>query len=88
MKLVGLPGEAALPVVLASLVNVYAGIGAILPLGLDQKELTIVGAMVLMAHELPIETAVSKKTGSRVSSLVFIRIILAFVFAAIINFIM
>jgi len=85
MQLVGLPGEAALPVALAALVNVYAGIGAMLPLGLDSRELTIVGAMVLMAHELPVEAAVSKKTGSNVISLVCIRLLLAIILAVIIN---
>ncbi|MGI6453635.1 MAG: nucleoside recognition domain-containing protein [Syntrophomonadaceae bacterium] len=88
MGFVGLPGEAALPLSLATLVNVYAGIGAILPLGFNTKELTIVAAMVLFAHELPIETAINKKTGSPVLWLVAVRVFFALAAGWLINMVM
>ena len=77
MQIVGLPGEASMPLILGYFINIYAAIGAILPLGLDSKEITIISAMLLMAHSLPIETAVSKKTGIRVVSIVIIRVVLS-----------
>ncbi|MDD2587093.1 MAG: nucleoside recognition domain-containing protein [Syntrophomonadaceae bacterium] len=77
MQIVGLPGEASMPLILGYFINIYAAIGAILPLGLDSKEITIISAMLLMAHSLPIETAVSKKTGIRVVSIVIIRLVLS-----------
>lgn len=61
MGWLGLPGEAALPLVLGALVSFYAGLGAVVPLGLGPRELTIVAAMLLLAHDLPVEAAVSKK---------------------------
>lgn len=88
MQLVGLPGEASLPIVLAAFVNVYAGIAAVPALGFDVKELTIIGAIILIAHDLPLEAAISKKSGSTAFSLVIIRIIAAFLMAALINIIM
>ncbi|MDD3890015.1 MAG: nucleoside recognition domain-containing protein [Syntrophomonadaceae bacterium] len=88
MQLAGLPGEAALPLVLAGLVSSYAGIGAVIPLGFDVKELTIICAMIMIAHDLPVETAVNKKTGSPVIPLLVTRISLAFLVGIIINLIM
>lgn len=88
MQLVGLPGEAALPLVLASFASVYAGIGAVVPLGFDVKELTIIAAMILIAHDIPIEAAISKKTGSPIFPLVTIRFVIAFLVGFFVNHIM
>lgn len=88
MQLVGLPGEASLPLVLGFFLNIYAAIGAMLPLKLSIKEITIIAAMLLMAHSLPMETAISKMTGVKVSFLVLARIILAFILGAFFNLVM
>ncbi len=85
MSFLGLPGEAALPLVLGAVVSFYAGLGAVVPLGLGPRELTIVAAMLLLAHDLPVEAAVSKKSGSSVFSLIIIRIAAACVFGIVIN---
>lgn len=85
MSWLGLPGEAALPLVLGALVSFYAGVGAVVPLGLGPRELTIVAAMLLLAHDLPVEAAVSKKSGSKITSLIIIRIIAACAFGIGIN---
>lgn len=78
MALVGLPGEAATAIVVGNVLNIYAAIGTMGALALNTKETTIIALMILISHNLFIETAVSKKTGIRVTSLVFIRIIGAF----------
>lgn len=88
MGLLGLPGEAALPLVLGALVNYYAGLGALIPLDLSVKELTIAAAIILIAHDLPLEAAVSKKSGSKFISLILARIVLACFMGAGINFIL
>lgn len=85
MHLVGLPGEASLPLVLGMFLNIYAAIGAILPLGMSAREITIIAAMLLLAHSLPMETAISKKTGARITSLVFARLLMAFLVGAAFN---
>jgi len=68
--------------------NIYAAIGAILPLGMNTTEITIIAAMLLMAHSLPMETAISKKSGAKVASLVLVRIIMAFLVGAGFNIIL
>lgn len=88
MKFVGLPGEASLALVLGYTVNIYAAIGAILPLHMNVKEITIISAMLLMAHSLPVETAVNKQTGVSVYSLVLIRIVLSFAFGITFNWLL
>lgn len=88
MHVVGLPGEAALPLVLGAFLNIYAAIGAMLPLGLSVKQITVMSAMLLLAHSLPVETAVNKKTGVRVSGLVLIRLGMAFLFGIFFNWIL
>lgn len=85
MNLVGLPGEASLPLVLGYFLTIYAALGAILPLDLSIKEITIIAAMLLFAHSLPLEAAVSKKTGVPAFSLVIIRIILSFLMGVFFN---
>ena len=59
MFILGLPGEASLPLVLGMFLNIYAAIGAILPLDMNTKEITIVAAILLLAHSLPLEATVS-----------------------------
>lgn len=88
MYMVGLPGEASLPLVLGMFLNIYAAIGAILPLAMSTKEITIIAAMLLLAHSLPIESAVSKKAGAKVISLVLVRLIMAFLVGAGFNLVL
>jgi spore maturation protein SpmB len=85
MHIIGLPGEAALPLVLGALVSFYAGVGALVPLGFDTKELTIMAAFILCAHDLPLESLIGKKSGSRVSSLIMVRLLAAVGLAMFIN---
>lgn len=61
---VGLPGEAALAYVSGYFVNVYSAIAVAVTLDLSVREMTILSAMVLCAHNIIVETAVQKKTGT------------------------
>jgi len=63
MGLMGLPGEAAMGVVLGNLLNLYAAIGAVTPLSLDGSQITVFALLLLLSHSLVVETAVCKKTG-------------------------
>lgn len=85
MQWIGLPGEAAIPLVLANLLNLYAGIGAILTLDLSVKEVLILAVMMSFSHNLIIETAVAVKVGVRASVAVSVRIGLALVSALLIH---
>lgn len=88
MHIVGLPGEASLPLILGYFLNIYAAIGAFLPLGLTTKQITIMAGMLLMAHSLPMELAVNKKTGVKVTGLLITRLLLSVLTGIAINYFM
>ncbi|MCR1290343.1 nucleoside recognition domain-containing protein [Shouchella clausii] len=85
MGLIGLPGEAAIPLVIGNVLNLYAGIGAILTFDFTVKEVFILAIMLSFSHNLIIESAVATKVGVRVSVIVAVRIFLAVAAAFIIN---
>ncbi|GGK27275.1 putative membrane protein YvoD [Caldalkalibacillus thermarum] len=87
MSWIGLPGEASIPFVLANLLNLYAGIGAILTLDLTVKEVFILAVMMSFSHNLLIESAVAKKVGVSMTVAVAVRLGLAFVSAFLIHLI-
>ncbi|OIJ21017.1 hypothetical protein BKP45_07440 [Anaerobacillus alkalidiazotrophicus] len=87
MGWIGLSGEAAIPLVLANVLNLYAGIGAILTLDLTVKEVFILAVMMSFSHNLFVESAVATKVGIRMSVVLGVRIGLALFSAAAIHFI-
>lgn len=88
MKLIGLPGEASLVLVLGNIINLYAGIGAITSLSLTVKQITILAVMLSFSHGLFLESAVAKRTGVSLFMVVFIRITLAVVSGVFLNIIL
>ena len=85
MKLFGLPGEAAVPLVLGNFLNLYAGIGAILSLEMTVKEVFILAVMLSFAHNMLIETSVALRVGVKLWVVLAVRLGLAAVSAIIIN---
>lgn len=85
MKIFGLPGEAALALVLGNFLSLYAGVGAIASLELTTKQVTIAAVMLSFSHSLLIESAVSKKIGVSVLLVVSVRVILAIMFGIVLN---
>lgn len=85
MKLLGLPGEAAVPLVLGNVLNLYAGIGAILSLDLTVKEVFIIAVMLSFSHNLFVESGVAMKVGVKLWVVLVVRLGLAFLSAIIIN---
>ncbi len=88
MKLIGLPGEASLVLVLGNAINLYAGIGAIASLSLTVKQVTILAVMLSFSHSLFLESAVAKKTGVSLVMVVSIRLILAVLSGLVLNIIL
>lgn len=74
MRLFGLPGEAAFAFVAAFLLNLYAAIAILVPLGLDSFQMTQCGLMMGIAHNLVVEGGVLKSTGARGGLLTLCRI--------------
>ena len=85
MRLVGLPGEAALPVVTGMLVNFYAALGIILALGLSAWQITTVAIMLCCCHELVLESAIIKKAGIPAWPILAIRLLTAFSAGVVMN---
>ncbi|NEU30177.1 hypothetical protein GN156_05200 [bacterium LRH843] len=85
MGWIGLSGEAAIPLVLANFLNLYAGIGAILTLDLSVKEVFILAVMMSFSHNLLVESAVAAQVGIRMSIVLVVRIGLALFSACMIN---
>lgn len=85
MSVFGLSGEAAIPLVLGNLLNLYAAIGGILTLELTVKEVFIIAVMLSFSHNLLIETSVALKSGVKLWIVLSVRIGLALVAAFIIN---
>ncbi|KPL59489.1 nucleoside recognition domain-containing protein [Rossellomorea vietnamensis] len=85
MRLLGLSGDAAIPLVLGNFLNLYAGIGGILSLDLTVKEVFIIAVMLSFSHNLFIESTVASKVGVKIWLIVTVRIGLALLSAVIIN---
>lgn len=87
MRLIGLPGEAAMPLVLGNALNLYAGIGAIVSFEFTVKEVFIMAMMLSFSHNLFIESAVASRVGVSWWLISSIRVALAIISAIIINLI-
>lgn len=83
MEVLGLPGEAVMAVVLGNLLNLYAAVGAVTPLELSSRQVTVFALFLLMSHSLVVETAVSRKTGVVAWPFLLLRIFGGFGLAAL-----
>ncbi len=72
-RLFGLPGEAAMAYVSGYFVNVYSAIAVAVAMGMGPREMTILAIMVLTSHNMIVETAVQKKTGTSAVRMVLLR---------------
>lgn len=82
---IGLPGEAAVPLVLGLVLNLYAAVGAMASLELTTKEATIIAIFLSMAHALIVETAVTSRIGVPARFALAIRLGLAVVLAFVVH---
>lgn len=58
MKYFGLPGEAAMALVVGNLINLYTSLGVIAALKLTPNQVTVLSLMLLISHSQILETAV------------------------------
>ena len=87
MKWLGLSGEAAVPLVIGNLLNLYAGIGAIVSFDFTVKEVFIMAIMMSFSHNLIIESTIATKVGVKWWIVVGVRVGLAIFAAFFINII-
>ncbi len=88
MGLIGLPGEASLVFISSVLLNIYSAIAVAGSLALNLRDATILALMCLTAHNLLVETAVMRKTGSSAIKMVLLRIGMALLSAFILNLVL
>ncbi|NDP21297.1 MAG: nucleoside recognition protein [Paludibacter sp.] len=87
-SLIGLPGESAIVFISSIFLSLYAPIAIIATLPLDMREITILAVMCLITHNMIIETAIQKKTGSSALVMFSLRLITSFVAAYLLNLIL
>ena len=85
MALLGLSGDAAIPLVIGNFLNLYGAIGAILTLDLSVKEVFIIAVMLSFSHNMLVESGVAVKVGVKLWVVVLVRLGLAFTSAVVIN---
>ncbi len=87
-SVVGLPGESALVFISSFFLPLYAPIAIIASLNLDMREITILALMCLISHNMIVETAIQKKTGSSAINMLILRLLSSFLSAFVLNVIL
>lgn len=87
-SLLGLPGYSAIAFITAASLTTYAGIAVLTSLTLTLREATIISLMMLLCHALPMECAVTHRTGSSFWGMVALRIGMAFAAALLLNLVL
>ena len=63
MSALGLPGDAAVPLVVGYVLNIYAAVGSMQALHLTAQQITVLAVAILIGHNLVVEGAVLHKAG-------------------------
>lgn len=82
MRAMDFPGEAAIPFAIAGLNNLYAAIAAAASLGLDGRQMTILGITLGISHNLIVEGGVLTRAGTKGILLTVYRIVASLVVGA------
>lgn len=88
MRLLGLPGEAALVYISGALLNNYSSIAVMSSMNLSLRDATILAVMCLISHNLLVETAVMKSIGSSALKMSLLRIGTAILGGLLLNLIL
>jgi len=85
MSLLGLPGKASIVILSGFLINLYAAIGAMMPIKLTAKQITIIGLVLGIAHNLIIESIILSKSGVKAYITVSFRIVIGICVGILVN---
>lgn len=88
MKLLGLPGEASLLLVIGNCLNIYSVLGAMQAMDLTIKQINIIAFVLLISHGIFVENAVIKKTRINALSLSIFRLVLSIACGIFLNIIL
>ena len=84
-SLIGLPGESSIVFISSIFLPLYAPVAILSTLTLNLREITILALMCLISHNMIVETAIQKKTGSSALIMFVLRICFSFIAAIILN---
>ncbi len=89
MKMVGLPGQLGLVWATAMVTNIYGGLVAFFSMAAKNPftvaEVTVLGTMILVAHNLFIESRIAQKAGVRLWFMLTLRLFVAFILGWILH---
>jgi hypothetical protein len=88
MALLGLPGDAAIPLVVGYVLNIYAAVGSISALDLTPQQITVLAVAILIGHNLFVEGAVLHRAGMNGFAFAALRIVAGLAAAAVVNLLM
>ncbi len=88
MQALGLPGDAAIPLVVGYVLNIYAAVGSMQALDLTARQVTVLAIAVLIGHNLVVEGAVLHKAGMNGFAFGALRIVAGLAAAIVANLLM
>jgi hypothetical protein len=88
MSVLGLPGEAAVPLVVGYVLNIYAAVGAMEALSLSSTQITVLAVAMLIGHNLIVEGAVLYRAGMNGLAFGVLRALVGLAAAAVANLLM
>lgn len=87
-SLIGLPGETSVVFITSIFCPLYAPVALIGSMSLGAREATILALMCLVSHNLIVESSVQAKTGSGFWEMTLLRLLMSFVIALGLNWVM
>jgi hypothetical protein len=88
MEALGLPGDAAVPLVVGYVLNIYAAVGSMQALDLTAQQVTVLAIAILIGHNLVVEGAVLHKAGMNGFAFGALRIVAGLAAAVVANLLM
>jgi len=85
MSLLGLPGEAAVPLAVGYVLNIWAAVGAMQALSLTSTQITVLAVAMLIGHNLLVEGAVLYRAGMNGLAFGVLRAVAGLAAAAVAN---
>jgi hypothetical protein len=85
MSLLGLPGDAAVPLMVGYVLNIYAAVGSMQALHLSAQQITVLAIAILIGHNLLVEGAVLHKAGMNGFAFGALRVVAGLAAAAVAN---
>lgn len=88
MSLFSLPAEASMVLIMGALINIYAGIAVMGTMSLNLWSINIIAVMMLICHNLIVESAVQSKTGVSGLKMTAFRVVAAFSMGLCLTFVL